>query len=283
MFGCKQVKGHHVTHLQLAEEWILKSCKILELPYSKHAYASAIEEAEQFLWAGSEMDLVREIENNLIQAKNWAKAVKDCFSKVKSWSNSRNCKTERVQIDRINELLNLKTAPCNEPSHLQLKDASCFCLLQNAEELRNINIIGEGSTSCLVPDLERQVLSIEAVMEAGISLGLEFNMTLKLQGACSMLKWCIKALSRFTIPSHEEVEMMLDASSNLPVVFISCALSTALTDGLRNPLKFLIPIVVVNLKSATLRNSLLYLRDCASHFQRLLVVFRMQLRITICG
>ncbi|KAL8053846.1 hypothetical protein ABFX02_05G100200 [Erythranthe guttata] len=589
----KKVKGHHVTHLQLAEEWILKSCKILELPYSKHAYASAIEEAEQFLWAGSEMDLVREIENNLIQAKNWAKAVKDCFSKVKSWSNSRNCKTERVQMDRINELLNLKTAPCNEPSHLQLKEYqedaniliqeintslssseysvsdleilyskvvdlpiyikeseklklklsavkvwvddvrncislkapslveedmlyklelemldlhiqlpevdllanlirqvkscrsrcneilkdpiclkevklllneweaftvnipelkllkkyygdtiswisrvdlilmnvheredqenvvdeltsiksdglllqiqvdelprveleldkaqcrvkaytvlrsqmsmdfvqqlileaaklqiekekvfadisqrhvaavdwedkakqvlatsaclssfedilrasehigiippslldvklavstakdwlikakpflfqdsaimstsnSCLqvdvlkelvleskdlkvhleecsllenilkkgmeweqdasCLLQNAEQLRNINIIGEGSTSCLVPNLERQVLLIEAAMEAGISLGLEFNMTLKLQDACSMLKWCIKALSFSTsIPSHEEVEMMLDASSNLPVVFISCALSTALTDGL---------------------------------------------------
>ncbi|KAH6776306.1 hypothetical protein C2S52_013867 [Perilla frutescens var. hirtella] len=44
-----KVKGGHATHLQLAEEWILRSCKILENPYSSHAYVSAIEEAEQFL------------------------------------------------------------------------------------------------------------------------------------------------------------------------------------------------------------------------------------------
>lgn len=44
--------------MQLAEEWILRSCKILEHPYSSQAYVSAIEEAEQFIWADSEMDLV---------------------------------------------------------------------------------------------------------------------------------------------------------------------------------------------------------------------------------
>lgn len=47
-----------MTHIQLAEEWIMRSCKILERPYSRHAYATAIEEAEQFLWAGPEMELV---------------------------------------------------------------------------------------------------------------------------------------------------------------------------------------------------------------------------------
>lgn len=36
----------------------MRSCKILERPYSRHAYATAIEEAEQFLWAGPEMELV---------------------------------------------------------------------------------------------------------------------------------------------------------------------------------------------------------------------------------
>lgn len=44
--------------MQLAEEWVLRACKILEHQYSRHAYAIAIEEAEQFLWAGSEMDFV---------------------------------------------------------------------------------------------------------------------------------------------------------------------------------------------------------------------------------
>lgn len=52
--------------MQLAEEWILKSCKILENPYSSQAYISAIEEAEQFVWAGSEMDLVSTINFHVI-------------------------------------------------------------------------------------------------------------------------------------------------------------------------------------------------------------------------
>lgn len=63
---------------------------------------------------------MREIENNLIQAQNWAKAVRDCLSKLRLWSSNRNG-IEQVQIDHINELLKLNTAPCNETSHLQLK------------------------------------------------------------------------------------------------------------------------------------------------------------------
>lgn len=79
-------------------------------------------------------------------------------------------------------------------------------LLQNTEHLWNIDIIGEDSTSYLVPSLERQVLSIETAMKAGISLGLEFSMIPKLQDACSILKWCIKALSFSTIiPSCEVI------------------------------------------------------------------------------
>lgn len=52
--------------MQLAEEWILRSCNILENPYSSQAYISAIEEAEQFVWAGSEMDLVSIINFHVI-------------------------------------------------------------------------------------------------------------------------------------------------------------------------------------------------------------------------
>lgn len=45
-------------HLQLAEEWLLRSHEVLKNSYDKDAYASALKEAEQFLWAGSEMDHV---------------------------------------------------------------------------------------------------------------------------------------------------------------------------------------------------------------------------------
>lgn len=55
---CMQIKGGHVTLVQLAEEWLLKSCRILQMPYSSDTFANALKEAEQFLWAGSEMDPV---------------------------------------------------------------------------------------------------------------------------------------------------------------------------------------------------------------------------------
>ena len=53
-----QVKGGQISLCQLAEEWLLRSCKILQIPYSSDAYINALKEAEQFLWAGSEMDPV---------------------------------------------------------------------------------------------------------------------------------------------------------------------------------------------------------------------------------
>ena len=52
------MKGAHVSHAQLAEQWLLRSCKILQSPFSGDAYTNLLKEAEQFLWAGSEMDSV---------------------------------------------------------------------------------------------------------------------------------------------------------------------------------------------------------------------------------
>lgn len=45
--------------VQLAEQWLLRSCKAFQNPYSSDAYATLLKEADQFLWAGSEMDPVR--------------------------------------------------------------------------------------------------------------------------------------------------------------------------------------------------------------------------------
>ncbi|RVX08994.1 hypothetical protein CK203_013818 [Vitis vinifera] len=52
------VKGGHVSLAKLAEEWILRSSKIFQIPFSRDAYVNALKETEQFLWAGSEMDAV---------------------------------------------------------------------------------------------------------------------------------------------------------------------------------------------------------------------------------
>lgn len=53
------MKGKQFSLAQLAEEWLLNSCKIFHLPFSSSAYASSLKEAQQFLWAGPEMDPVR--------------------------------------------------------------------------------------------------------------------------------------------------------------------------------------------------------------------------------
>ncbi|XP_027080412.2 lysine-specific demethylase JMJ17-like [Coffea arabica] len=118
----KKIKGGCITHVQLAERWLSKSCKILQRPYSADSYASAIKEAEQFLWAGSEMDPVRDTVKNLIEAQNWAQDVRDSLSKLESWSHDCHQGTGRVQMDHVNKLLSVDPVPCNEPCHLKLKE-----------------------------------------------------------------------------------------------------------------------------------------------------------------
>ncbi|CAA0838763.1 transcription factor jumonji (jmjC) domain-containing protein [Striga hermonthica] len=146
----KKVKSGRVTYLQLAEDWILRSCKVLEQPYSRSAYASLIEEAEQFLWAGAEIDLVREMQNRLIQARNWAKAVRRCLSKIKFWSSNKNRDMDRVPMDDVNELLGLSPAPCKELGLLLLKDYQ-----EEANELiQEINSALETCSRYSVVDLE---------------------------------------------------------------------------------------------------------------------------------
>ena len=53
-----QVKGGRITLSQLAEQWLLHSSKVFHKPFSGDAFATLLKEAEQFLWAGSEMDAV---------------------------------------------------------------------------------------------------------------------------------------------------------------------------------------------------------------------------------
>ncbi|PIN05226.1 hypothetical protein CDL12_22235 [Handroanthus impetiginosus] len=196
----KKVKGGHVTHLQLAEEWILRGCKILEHPYYRQAYVDAIEDAEQFLWAGSEMDLVREMENNLIQAQNWVEAVKDCLSKVKLWSRDRSCDTDRVDLDHINDLLSLSTPPCYEPSHNQLKE-------YQEEASKLIQEINSALTTCSdfsVADLE--ILYSKAV-DSPIHIKESEKLKLKLSAVNVWLDNVRKCISQKS-PSSVEVDML---------------------------------------------------------------------------
>lgn len=48
----------HVSQARPAEDWLLRASKVLKDVFSSVEYAALLKEAEQFLWAGSEMDCV---------------------------------------------------------------------------------------------------------------------------------------------------------------------------------------------------------------------------------
>ncbi|GAB4825256.1 hypothetical protein Ancab_008128 [Ancistrocladus abbreviatus] len=88
------VKDKQVGLAELAEQWILSSCKIFQLPFSGEAYSKALKEAEQFVWAGQEMDPVsaifssvnvRDMVKNMVTAKDWAESIRDTIQKVENW------------------------------------------------------------------------------------------------------------------------------------------------------------------------------------------------------
>ncbi|XVF51494.1 hypothetical protein PTKIN_Ptkin04bG0189600 [Pterospermum kingtungense] len=116
----KKVKGAYVTHAQLAEQWLSQSGKILQSPFSSDAYTNLLKEAEQFIWAGSEMDPVRNVVKNLTEARKWAQGIRDSLSKIENWSPA--CGFEKVPLKRVKKLLSFDPVPCNDPECLKLKD-----------------------------------------------------------------------------------------------------------------------------------------------------------------
>nr|QEG03033.1 lysine-specific demethylase 5A isoform X1 [Cymbidium ensifolium] len=117
----KKVKNGQVTFTELAEDWLSKACNLFEVPFSNNAYAAMLNEAEQFLWAGHEIDPVRHVYSKLIDAQKWVLRVKDCLFRVEGWSLSRNNNVEKISLDLIEEVLSIDPIPCYEPGLLKLK------------------------------------------------------------------------------------------------------------------------------------------------------------------
>ncbi|GAB4830743.1 hypothetical protein Ancab_004775 [Ancistrocladus abbreviatus] len=118
--GGAAVKDKQVGLAELAEQWILSSCKIFQLLFSGKAYSKALKEAEQFVWAGQEMDPVsaifssvnvRDMVKNMVTAKDWAESIRDTIQKVENWS-CLGPNEEKVHLDHIADLLRF------DPVHL---------------------------------------------------------------------------------------------------------------------------------------------------------------------
>ncbi|XP_027915357.1 lysine-specific demethylase rbr-2 isoform X3 [Vigna unguiculata] len=118
----KKVKGGSITFAQLATEWLLQSSSILQNVFLKDAFVTALRKAEQFLWAGSEMDSVRDMVRNLLQAQEWAEGIRDCVTKIEIWLCHRDSSVKKVHLESVDELLKFSPAPCNEPCYHKLKE-----------------------------------------------------------------------------------------------------------------------------------------------------------------
>ncbi|PKA59391.1 putative lysine-specific demethylase JMJ14 [Apostasia shenzhenica] len=116
----KKAKDGQVTYAQLAEAWLFKAHQVFESPFSRNAYVSVLIEAEQFLWAGHDMDPVRCIASKLIDAQKWALSVQECLSKVETYYIRSNI-VEKVSLRQVNGLLSIDPEPCNEPALAKLK------------------------------------------------------------------------------------------------------------------------------------------------------------------
>ncbi|KAK9121257.1 hypothetical protein Syun_018874 [Stephania yunnanensis] len=115
----KKVKGGRVTHAQLAEQWLLNSFKVFQKPFHDAAYSKAIKEAEQFLWAGLEMEPVHDMAKRLLEARKWAIDVGICLKKIEAWLVHRDQDVSKVAMVDVEILL--VDPPCDEPGYHKLK------------------------------------------------------------------------------------------------------------------------------------------------------------------
>jgi histone demethylase JARID1 len=114
-----QVKDCYISYAQLAEDWISKSEHILQMPFLDRSYATALEEAEQFLWGDHGMDSVRNVTLRLKEAMNWALGVRKCLSKIENFLKD-SC-SEKVNYVEIEELVAMRCIPCCEPGLTKLQ------------------------------------------------------------------------------------------------------------------------------------------------------------------
>ncbi|KAM7531266.1 hypothetical protein LguiB_034676 [Lonicera macranthoides] len=208
----RKVKGINATFAQLAEEWLLRSCKILQMPYSNDVYVGALKKAEQFLWAGSEMDPVRDMVKNLIEAQNWAEGVRDCVAKVELWSCNPNHEIEKVQMKYVNKLLSYNPAPCNEPGHLKLK------VYQEEAGLLIQEINSALSTSSIVLIADWEVLYAKAC-DSAISVEESEILLHRLSFAKVWMNNVRKLISE-TSPATVEVDMLYKLKSEISELHI---------------------------------------------------------------
>ncbi|XP_020978798.1 lysine-specific demethylase 5B isoform X1 [Arachis ipaensis] len=186
----KKVKGISVNLNQLATEWLLQSSTILQNPFLSNAFVTTLRKAEQFLWAGSEMDSVRDMVKTLIEAQKWAEGIRDCITKIEFWYQDSTVK--KVHLEFIDELLRFNPPPCNEPNYHKLKEY--------AEEAR-----------LLVQDIDTalsrcsKMSELELLYSRACGLPIYMKESKKLEGRISLIKTWLDSVRKCISARHPTV------------------------------------------------------------------------------
>ncbi|KAM5572478.1 lysine-specific demethylase JMJ17 [Rosa sericea] len=216
----KKVKGGHANFAQLADKWLLRSSKIFHSRFSREDYVTVLKEAEQFVWAGSEMNNVREMANNLKEARKWAEGVRKSVSKIESWSSHRDKDIEKIQLEYINELLSFDLLPCDEPGHLILKGY--------AEKARIlIEEINTAMSSCpKIPELE---LLYNRVCEFPVYVKESERLQHKISSAKVWIEGITKCISEKQ-PAAIELDVLYKLKLEIPEVEVQLPQIEMLSD-----------------------------------------------------
>ncbi|KAL2348037.1 hypothetical protein Fmac_002037 [Flemingia macrophylla] len=216
----KKVKGGSISFAQLATEWLLQSSTILQDTFMHDAFVSALRKAEQFLWAGSEMDSVRDMVKNLIEAQKWAGGIRDCITQIELWLCHRDLSVKKVNLEFVDELLRFNPAPCNEPHYHKLKDY--------AEEARLL--IQEIDTSL---SMCSNMSELELLYSKACGLPIYVKENEKLEGKISSTKAWLDSI-RKCISASQPAALHIDVLYKLKAEFVDLQVQLPEIDVLQN-------------------------------------------------
>uniref|UniRef100_A0A0E0LG03 [Histone H3]-trimethyl-L-lysine(4) demethylase n=1 Tax=Oryza punctata TaxID=4537 RepID=A0A0E0LG03_ORYPU len=129
-------KDQYMSYTQLAEDWLSKADHILRMPFLDTAYATALEDAEQFLWGDHNMDsvyvdkgeiIINEI-NNALSSRSKVDYLETLYSRA---------------LEFPVELTETSALSCEISSAKSWLKKACDCLEQNKWGIVDIDFLNE--------------------------------------------------------------------------------------------------------------------------------------------
>ncbi|KAJ7563072.1 hypothetical protein O6H91_03G095700 [Diphasiastrum complanatum] len=117
----KKVKGRSVRFTELAESWLSQARVETRTSPLLSVVNDLLGQAEQFLWAGHEMDLVRCMTKVLETSSVWGNDIANCYHAIEDQACGSNGQRSKVSLSWVQELVAVDPLPCMESCLPMLK------------------------------------------------------------------------------------------------------------------------------------------------------------------